>query len=133
MNYNKIKNEIINYFKEQPEIVTIYLFGSTVSSSNKKSKDIDIALLIKNKFKENIDSLSIMTDLSSILNKDVDIIIMNDASPLLSHEIRKKGKIIFESDQSYRKKFNIIKRKQYEGYQYLHSKYIQGLKKRYGK
>ena len=100
MNYKKIKNEIINYFKEQPEIVTIYLFGSTVSSSNKKSKDIDIALLIKNKFKENIDSLSIMTDLSSILNKDVDIIIMNDASPLLSYEIRKKGKIIFSISNS---------------------------------
>ena len=133
MNYDTIKQVIVNYFKKYPEVISIYIFGSTVTSPDKKSNDIDIAILIKEKFKEKINTLDIMTELSSALNKDVDVVIMNDAPPLLSHEIRKKGEIIFESDPSYRKKFNVKKRKQYEDYLYIHSKYIQGLNKRYGK
>jgi len=96
MNFNK---EIVLTLlkKELPSLKALYLFGSVASEQNTSTSDIDLAFLSK----ESISSLQ-RFDLSQVLaqslNKDVDLIDLNEASEVLRFEIISKGKRLFSDE-----------------------------------
>ncbi len=100
-----------NYLYLQNEITTVYLFGSYVSNRLSPASDIDIAILLSN----SVDSkeygflkLKILTDLIELLSfNDIDVVILNIASPLLSHEVIKKGILIFSKNEKERLEFTV--------------------------
>lgn len=49
--------KIINKYKEDPNIINIYIFGSHIYGTNHKHSDIDLILVVKNRFEpDNIDT-----------------------------------------------------------------------------
>jgi len=55
-----------------------------------------------------------MTDLISLLKtNDVDLVILNYATPLLSHEVIKYGEVIFCRDEEMRIQFEVRTLQQY--------------------
>jgi predicted nucleotidyltransferase len=90
-----IEENIIQLVQEYG-IKLLYIFGSYAKGNNNKSSDIDIAVLLHDIYKP-IDKLSLLGDLTRIFNRnDIDLVILNDASPVLRHQIIKYGKVIYE-------------------------------------
>lgn len=98
-----IINRIKNYLYKRDEVITCYIFGSYPTEKINQRSDIDIAVL----FRDNIDrkeysniKLSIINELIGLLSFDrIDVIILNIASPLLSHNVIKKGLLLFSKDE----------------------------------
>ena len=77
------------YFKKKPEILMAFLFGSRAQKRERKISDWDIAIYLKeNDFKtEN----KIWSDLVDLLEKEVDLVSLNEAPPLLASKILREG------------------------------------------
>lgn len=78
-----------NYFKKRKDVLIAFLFGSRVKNLARESSDFDIAILLKKKsFKK---ESKIWSDLVDILNKEVDLIELSDAPPILASRILREG------------------------------------------
>jgi len=103
---DEIINRIKNYLYSKDEAIAGYIFGSYSSGKVRPKSDIDIAVLLS----DTVDSkdyghikLSIINDLIELLSFDrIDVVVLNVASPLLSHEIIKKGVLLFSKDEAKR-------------------------------
>ena len=126
------RKEIISVCKNRKEIIAAYLFGSRASGEGKKTSDVDIALLLDDREANNFQYLEFKVTLERVLNKNVDLIILNQAGEILKHQIRKYNKIICESNPKMRKQWEILSRKLYQGFLYLHNIYMKKLYDYYG-
>ena len=121
MSINEIRQKIVPYFKKKKGIVAIYLFGSVIGASyGAKSKpDIDIAILLDkdNPYRDNLEAkFRISEDLERLLDKkseEIDVIILNDAAPVLVHEVIKTGDILWEKDREKRVDFEVTAELEY--------------------
>lgn len=86
-------------------VIIAYLFGSEVKGESGPLSDIDIAVFIDKDIdkSERFDlRLRLSNEISSIMGRTIDLIVMNDAPVQLSYEIIKHGVLIVCSDQSSR-------------------------------
>ena len=88
--------ELVKFFGERELIVAAYLFGSYARGVQTPQSDVDIAVLFS-RTPENLleHHLRLSNDLSDILGKDVDLIILNVAPPLLRYQVIKHGRLIY--------------------------------------
>ena len=126
------RKEIISVCKNRREIIAAYLFGSRAGGEGKKTSDVDIALLLDDREANNLQYLEFKVTLERVLNKNVDLIILNQAGEILKHQIRKYGKMIYENNPKIRKQWEILSRKLYQGFLYLHNIYMKKLYDYYG-
>ena len=94
-----IRNAIREYFIKQKRVLCVYLFGSAMTEKENRFSDVDIAILFEMYAPQeqySQDSLFIMDDLSRILNKDVDVVELNNATSFLKFQIVKNGFRIYE-------------------------------------
>jgi len=111
-----IKLQLVHYFQENPDgIACVYLFGSQARQQSKAGSDVDIAVLYKNKVPGGFDRLGIPLagELEKIINKPVDVIVLNDANVDLIHKVLRDGIILFESDGDIRIQFEVKSRNIY--------------------
>jgi predicted nucleotidyltransferase len=86
-------------FKKHKDIEKAYLFGSFVKNKTTKYSDVDLAVLLSSgvansKYSQiQIELISALTD---TLNKNCDVIILNNAGTFLKFRVIKEGKIIYE-------------------------------------
>ncbi len=96
----KAKIDLINnVLKNDNSILAAYLFGSQVKSKPNKYSDIDIAILFDDKTREEDytdKQITMMINLSEILNKEIDVVILNRAALFLKYHILKDGVKIYE-------------------------------------
>jgi predicted nucleotidyltransferase len=78
-----------------------YLYGSAVSGKSRADSDVDIALFTE-PYKDQIESckarVRYQVEISRLIEKDVDLVFLQEAGELLSFEILKRGEVIFERD-----------------------------------
>lgn len=89
----KIKTEKIkllrNYFKKEPDVILAFLFGSQSKNLGRGISDWDIAVYLRRgDFKK---ESKIWSDLVDILGKEVDLISLKDAPPILASRIIREG------------------------------------------
>lgn len=104
-------NELANAVQGMQEIDALYLFGSQASQTANKLSDIDLAVLLRK------DAPMVQyfdyrraygVKFSDILKMErVDVIILNEASILLAHEVLSARKILFERDPAHRVEFEV--------------------------
>ena len=98
-NFEEVKcilEKNINELVQKYGIKLLYVFGSYAKGSNNKNSDIDIAVLVNDNYKP-MYKLYMIGDLTSIFKRDdIDLVILNGASPVLRHQVIKYGKIIYE-------------------------------------
>ena len=58
-----------------------------------------------------------------MLELPVDAVVLNRAGEVLKFQVRLHGVLLYESDAKLRKQFEIMSRKYYEDFQYLHRRY----------
>jgi len=101
-----VLREIHGIFEVEERVVAAYLFGSTATGKTGKLSDVDIAILTLEDYKPTLEfQLYLMNELSSIFRKDVDVVMLNEASPLLRYEVIKHGKLLYCRDELARVAF----------------------------
>jgi hypothetical protein len=93
------------------EIQAAYIFGSVAAGRARPDSDVDIAVLVDRRVppaRMLAYRLKLMTDLGSALRRsDVEVVILNQAPPLLAHRVLSKGKLVFERSASARVRFQV--------------------------
>lgn len=101
------QTEIIKkYLKEIPGIAAVYLYGSFASGRGQIQSDIDIGVLYKQGEEPGLQKrLDIADQLTSLLEREVDLLSLNGASPVIRMQVLKKGTKIFELDRKEANRF----------------------------
>jgi predicted nucleotidyltransferase len=91
------------------EIQAAYVFGSVVAGRARQNSDLDVAVLVDHRVTAQgmlKYRLKLMADLGSALHRsDVEVVILNQASPLLAHRVLSRGSLVFERSASERVRF----------------------------
>ncbi len=115
------------------EIAAAYIFGSAITGRMRADSDIDVAVLLNDRIpaRRRFDyRLTLIADLGSALRRsDVDVVILNEAPPLLAHRVLSKGRLIFERSASARVRFQVQTANRYADMIPAFETYIRYLKK----
>jgi len=129
---NELEKEIISVCENHREIIAAYVFGSRAMGKYKRGSDVDIALLLNDSEAGDFQYLEFKVKLERALNINVDLIILNNAGEILKHQIRKYSKIIFDRNPKMRKQWEVLSRKVFQEFLYLHRIYMKKFYADYG-
>ena len=125
--------QIIEFLKRKiPEILGIYVFGSFADNTNTVESDIDIAFLTFQKISQ-IEKWKTQEELASILNRDVDLVDLKDATIILRAEVIEKGKLIFSADSYQIDYFEMTTYSMYADLNETRMDILTDYKERYGR
>ena len=106
---SSITRAVSRCLAKRPEIQAAYVFGSVASGRARADSDVDVAVLIDRRVPPGRIlkyRLKLMADLGTALHRsDVDVVILNEASPLLAHRVLSQGTLVFERSAPARVRF----------------------------
>lgn len=101
MRMETLEQQLVSYFSDLDDIEVVYLFGSEASGLIHPESDVDIALLYRiDKIPGTDQLLQIQDDITSLIKKKTDIIVLNNASPIIRMQVLRKGKKLIEHSRS---------------------------------
>ena len=84
----------------------MYIFGSQASGRTTPSSDVDVAVLTE-RAPSALERLDIAEDLSGIVGRDVDLVILDDASPIIAMQVLRSGQLVIDADPHARAELEI--------------------------
>lgn len=99
MNDTTIVKTTLSFY---PDVEAIYLFGSYLTSDQRKDSDVDIAVLFpheKAKLLENISMSDCRDALENALKRTVDLINLRMVNTVFQNEIIQQGRIIYQQNE----------------------------------
>ncbi len=106
----ELERTINNVFSNRDEVLLCYLYGSYIFGNRSEFSDIDIGILLDKTFKK---PYLYQVDLSLEIEKEfgnkieIDLCILNDATPRFLYNIIKNGRIIHSKDEMLQYEFEI--------------------------
>jgi predicted nucleotidyltransferase len=101
------------FLAQEKGILLVFLFGSSVSRRMHPASDVDIGILFGSI--PNISQINALTaELSSLVKKEVDLVVLNRASPILKMQVLKKGVLVFARDLKVYHQFFVDTVNQYD-------------------
>lgn len=113
-----IAGTLTEYFKNKEEILLAFVFGSAASGRLTKESDVDIAVLFSS-MPEFSEVLNITNEISGIIKKEVDVVILNDSSPVIRMQVLKSGELIKRKDDVIYNNFFVKTVKEYDDLKYI--------------
>jgi predicted nucleotidyltransferase len=116
------KNTIVpvlqRYFAANPRgLVAAYLFGSVARGDDRAGSDVDVAVVLgchRRLELADLDRCAAMQDeLARLLQRDVDLVAIDAASPDLQFRVLRDGVLVYEGDREARVEFEIHVRNEY--------------------
>jgi predicted nucleotidyltransferase len=100
---------LTEYLAAQPDVVAAYLFGSRATGRARAASDVDVAALLneEDSFARFERRLQLMVEVSDVCGREADVIVLNDAPPLLQHQVLRHGRLLYERDRRARIEFEI--------------------------
>lgn len=90
-----ISQKIASYFKCLKGISAVYLFGSEAKGTSNRLSDVDVGILFeRNQAPSFEEKTRLQEELSALLKKDVDLVVLNSANPILNHQVLKNGVLL---------------------------------------
>ncbi len=113
-----IAGALKEYFKDKEEILLAFIFGSAVGDRLTKESDVDIAVLFSSMpaFSE---VLKITDSVSEAVGREVDIVVLNNSSPVIRMQVLKNGKLIKSKDNVIYNNFFVRTVKEYDDLKYI--------------
>ncbi|NLT95573.1 MAG: nucleotidyltransferase domain-containing protein [Clostridia bacterium] len=112
----ELEKEKITYIKEllieKLNPYLIYLFGSAAKGKMGEESDIDIGFLSDNKI-SSYDIFMIAQELADQLDREVDLVDLNQASTVFQMQVVSSGKVIYCNNDTRRKLFEMVVFKKY--------------------
>ncbi len=88
--------ELINYFSEKKEILTVYLFGSYGTELENEQSDLDLGILFSAPLSL-MEEMALAAEIEEIMECEVDLVSLNKVNILLKYKTIKTGSKIYES------------------------------------
>ena len=101
------------FMAQKRRVLLVFLYGSAVSRRMHAASDVDIGILfgtIPNASQVN----TLTAELSSLLKHEVDLVVLNHASPILRMQVLKKGVLVFARDLKVYPQFFVDTVNQYD-------------------
>lgn len=119
------------YFKNQSNILAVYLFGSHATNRAGKLSDLDLGVVLQDKINPSTIMnlrLKFIGEISKLLNdNNIDIVILNITSPLLQQQAIITGQLIYTSSKEKTCDYEIMTQKTYDDAMYLRNIYYRYL------
>lgn len=100
---DEIKN-IANFLDQRFGLDTLWLFGSEATGTARQDSDLDLAALFKRR-PSAIEILDARGELAETLRRDVDLIDLDHASPILGMQVLRHGRLLADCDPKRRYAF----------------------------
>lgn len=117
----------------RPEIQAAYIFGSVALGRARPDSDIDIAVLVGRRIPDARAlsyRLRLTNELGAALHRsDVQLVILNDAPPLLAQRVLSRGALVFERSRAARVRFQVQTASRYADMVPTMERYVRRLKK----
>ena len=98
--------KLASIFEDEKNILVAYLFGSYARGYETVQSDVDIAVLLSEVPEKLLEYyLNLERKLAEALEKDVDLVFLNDAPPLLKYQVIKYGRLLFSRNERIRVTF----------------------------
>jgi predicted nucleotidyltransferase len=113
MSNSEIIRSLKPFFEKKQEVLLAFLFGSFAGRRPRPSSDVDIGILfgaVPNWYR--IHDLAEV--LSSLLRKEIDLVVLNDASPVLKMQVLKKGLLLYARNKKQLHQFFVETVNQYD-------------------
>lgn len=82
-----------------PAIVAVYIFGSFGTTFVHSESDVDVAILFhQSRIPDSLALMDMKFRLEQLTGAPVDVVCLNNASPIVSMQVLKKGKKILDKD-----------------------------------
>lgn len=106
------------------DVIVAYVFGSAARGQLRPASDLDVAVLMAvppvapgstGAGRPTLSSLrsGLQADLQEAAHRTVDLVVLNHASPDLTHRVLRDGVLLIERDRSARIRFEVEARNQY--------------------
>ena len=106
----------------------VYIFGSKSRGVQTSLSDTDIALLLSEIPENLLDfHLHLIDQLAEVLGDSIDLIVLNTATPFLTHQIIKHGRVIYCRDEKARMEFETRAEKEYMDLKIYRDRYDEAL------
>jgi predicted nucleotidyltransferase len=117
-----------------PTVLSTYLFGSIATGFDGADSDVDIAVLLDDNVpSEKVIELrfQLMDLFEDYFGRAVDVVILNNASLKLIHQVLKYGMLLYTREPEKARDFAIQKRKEYFDFKYYIDKDINAMRSFY--
>ena len=115
-------------FEKYERIMLVYLFGSLARGQETSLSDVDIAVLLEELPDDLLGfTLNLIDELSVILGDRVDLVFLNEAPPLLRHQVIKHGRVIYQRSEEERVGFEVKSERECLDLRFLYHRYNQVL------
>lgn len=126
----ELKDKIIEYFQDKKAIIAVYLYGSIVTGKDAMTSDVDIALLT-NPYKNLMESqrarVRYQTEISRLIEREVDLVFLQEAGELLSYQILSNGQVVVETDKKIHRSFRAYRLIKCLDFQFLEDRMKKGM------
>ena len=116
-----VVKKIKSFFKGRNDVSLVFLFGSFVSREMTALSDIDVGIIFYS-IPDFYEVNTIKEDLTALLKRDVDIVLLNNASPVIKMQILKKGILVFQAGKNNYSTFYGDTVKQYDDLKHIRKK-----------
>jgi len=94
------------FLEGEEGVLVVYLFGSMARGGRTADSDIDIAILLAEPRRPSLELyLRLRDEFSKRLGGEVDLVILNEAPPLLKYQVIRHGKLLYCRDERARVEF----------------------------
>lgn len=83
------------------DVVAVYRFGSTVHGTTHRESDTDVAVLARGRLANTL-RFDLQERLASRLGRDVDLVDLAAASPVIAVQVVAKGQLLYDGDPAAR-------------------------------
>ena len=128
-----IEGKLRGYFAGQDDVSLAYLFGSHAANRPGPLSDVDVGVVLDDGFPPSeflVRRLELIRELQRVLGHEVDVVVLNEATPLLAHRAIAQGKVVFSSNETFRVRFETKRVAEYLDTAYLRDEYNRALEKR---
>lgn len=122
-----IIKKIKKIFQKRKGILFCYLFGSFAYNNFNSKSDIDLAVYLNNEEMADFfdERLELISEISQVLKKQADVLVLNTAPLFLKFVVLKEGKLIFSKDEKQRIDFELKTMNNYFDFKPILEKYNQ--------
>lgn len=126
----QMRQKIAEVLESEERVLFAYIFGSTATGTERKGSDVDVALyLVPESAEGSFDiRLELMEKLTRAISKDVDVVVLNAASPFLRYVALKEGQLVLERAQGARIDFELKALNEYFDYKPIMEMYHNRLR-----
>jgi predicted nucleotidyltransferase len=134
MDITSIAKPIAECLSKRREVEAAYVFGSFASGRMRPASDVDVAVLLRADWSRAGSlkyRLRLVADIARAAGRsDIDLVILNEAPPVLAHQVLSSGKLVFERSASARVQFQVRAINNYLDTEPMRALYRRYLKKR---